>query len=145
MEIMELKELNTGLIKIELNSKGDYIEVSIYDPGVFERFTAGARHISCLASKAQGKIERVEKKYRNRQDADSTAEMVLKEIGIKADFSNEAVTVIDGIFGEGTIKKYFRDLYEEVPGFTPDVECLTDFLEQITPVMEALSNMRTET
>lgn len=79
MEIMELKELNTGLIKIELNSKGDYIEVSIYDPGIFERFTAGARHISCLASKAQGKIKRVEKKYRNRQDADSTVEMILKE------------------------------------------------------------------
>ncbi len=144
MEILELKKVNTGLFKIELNSRGEYVEVSIYNTVFFDRFAAGVRYILSLSEKIQKKLRRIERKYKNRQDADGLAEAVRKKIGIKTDFSNEAIKVIDGIFGEGTIKKYFHDLYERDLDFLPDEECFADFFEQITPVMKMLSDMRAE-
>lgn len=71
---------------------------------------------------------------------DKTAEMS----GVNVGFSEAAATVIDGIFGEGTLRKYFRDIYEEIPDFLPDADCIMDFLEQVIPVMEGLFGHKIE-
>ncbi len=60
-------------------------------------------------------------------------------------FSEEAVRVIDSIFGEDTVKKYFRSIYNEISDFLPDADCIIDFFEQITPPMEKLFNRKAET
>ncbi len=61
---------------------------------------------------------------------------------VNVQFSQNVTAIIDNIFGEGTVRKYFRRFYEENPDFMPNVECFTDFLEQITPVMQKLSENR---
>lgn len=49
----------------------------------------------------------------------------------------------DMVFGEGTLRKYFRELYEVFgDDFIPDDECLEDFIDEITPVLNKLFELR---
>ena len=63
---------------------------------------------------------------------------------VNVDFSKEATVIIDGIFGSDTVKKYFRNIYSEIPDFLPDTDCIIDFFEQITPVIEKLFDRKIE-
>ena len=40
------------------------------------------------------------------------------------------------------LKKYFRALYEINPDFVPDEECIMDFLEEISPVLQTIYQER---
>lgn len=51
----------------------------------------------------------------------------------------------DSVFGKDTIRKYFRALYEAYgDDFVPDDTCISDFIEEIIPVLEQLFNVRKE-
>ncbi len=56
----------------------------------------------------------------------------------KRAFSEEVAKVTDNIFGEGTVRKLFRSVYEEIPDFVPSAESITTFLESVTPQIEQL-------
>ena len=63
---------------------------------------------------------------------------------VNVGFSKEAVAVVDGILGEGAVKKHFRSIYEEIPEFLPDADCFIAFLEELTPIMEKLFDRKLE-
>ena len=67
---------------------------------------------------------------------------IVDKVRVDAEFSEKAIKIIDNIFGEGTLKKYFRNIYEEVPEFLLDAECIADFFKKISPVMETLFNRK---
>ena len=144
MEKEKIGLRSVNLTRIELNDSGDYITVSADSPTLFDGFVAGFRHITGLAEMLPGKMEEIEKRYEGREDFAAAMDKVLELSGVNVDFSKEASETIDGIFGEGTVKKYFRDVYEEIPDFMPDAECVVDFFEQITPVIEKLFNRKVE-
>jgi len=49
----------------------------------------------------------------------------------------------DLVFGDGTMRKYFRKLYEAYgDSFVPDDRCINDFVDEITPVLEQLFEVR---
>lgn len=141
-EKISLKSVN--LTKIELNDFGDYIAVSADSPTFFDGFAAGYKQIADLADGIPAKLEEIEKKYKDKEDFAATIDKALEMSGVNVDFSKEAADIIDGIFGAGTVKKYFRDIYEEIPDFLPDADCIIDFFEQITPVIEKLFDRKVE-
>lgn len=141
-EKIGLKSVN--ITKIELNDSGDYITVSADSPAFFDGFAAGYKQIADLSDSIPAKLEEIEKKYEGKDDFSSTMDKALEMSGINVDFSKVAAGIIDGIFGPDTVKKYFRDIYEEIPDFLPDADCIIDFFEQITPVIEKLFDRKIE-
>ena len=57
---------------------------------------------------------------------------------LRTETYKESAGRIDDIFGEGTLRKYFRKFYEVNPDFVPDDECLYDFIEEMTPILNEL-------
>ena len=128
------------LIKVVLNDEGDHIAISTGDSTFFDRFTAGFLQIADEAAGLPGEYRKIEKKHRSAKELP-----MYKNVDIAradAEFSRKAVKIIDNLFGEGTLKKYFRKLYDEVPDFLPGAECFVDFFGKIMPVMETLFNRK---
>lgn len=132
----------TGLFKIELNEQGDYIAVPMGNDAFFDSFAKGCKQIWGMAEGVCNKLKKIERKHKKLKGFEATLKRIEETAKINAQFSQNVTAIIDNIFGEGTVRKYFRRFYEENPDFMPDVECFTDFLEQITPVMQKLSENR---
>lgn len=138
MEKTKIENKKIKLLKIELNDNGDYIAISADDSTMFDRFVTGFKNIAELADQLPHNIAAIEKQYQEKQGFTDAAEktvLILKENKM---FSEKSIQAIDEIFGEGTVKKYFRDIYEEIPDFLPDAECILDFFQKISPIMEEL-------
>lgn len=138
IESSKVKEESLNLHKIELNEAGDYIVISADDPLLFDRFVAGFNQIIDMADKMPSQLEEIEKKYKGKDDFKAVVEKTTAMSKVNVRFSEDAVAVIDGIFGEGTIKKYFAAIYKEIPTFLPDADCIIEFFEKITPVIEGI-------
>lgn len=144
MENIRIEKKNAHILKVELNNCGDYISVSADDPTLLDRFTAGARRIYELADEIPGKLAEISRRYEGKEDFRDIMDRSAEMSGVNVGFSEEVTAVIDGIFGVGTLSKYFRAIYEEIPDFLPDADCIMDFLEQIIPVMEGLFGQKIE-
>lgn len=134
VEKMEANEIT--LHQIELNSEGDYIVISGDDPELYDKFVAGYKQLMDAADGIKTQIGQIEKQYEGRPDMDSVMNKTIEVSRVNVGFSNMAVSVIDGIFGEGTVRKRFREAYEEIPDFLPDASCIMDFFEKIIPITE---------
>lgn len=130
------------LVKVELNDMRDYVEVPVGNNAFFDCFAQGCKQIEGLARGACNKLKKIERKYKKLEDFELDLKRIEETAKVNIQFSINATAIIDNIFGEGTVRKYFRKLYEEDPDFMPNVECFTDFLNQITPVMQKLSEDR---
>lgn len=132
------------LIKLELNDYGDYVVVSPDDSALFERFAAGSKQVADITGRAGRELKKIVRKYKGQTDLDAVCEdeEVEKAAKIQIQTSKDVIRIIDGIFGEGTVRKYFRKFYEQDPNFLPSAEYFTDFFDQITPAMKQLQSMR---
>ena len=130
------------LIKLELNDYGDYIAVSPSDNALFERFAAGSKQIIDMADSVSRELEIINRKCEGKTDFDAVCEELEVAAKIQVQFSKDAIKIIDNIFEEGTVRKYFRKFYEQDPDFLPSVDYFTDFFDQITPAMKQLQSMR---
>lgn len=136
MDVSSVKKESVKLHKIELNDTGDYIIISADDPKLFDRFVSGFNQIMDMAEEMPKKLEAIEKQYSGKDDFKAVLEKTSAMSKVNVTFSEEAVVIIDGIFGEGTIRKFFAEVYKEIPDFLPDSDCIIDFLEKITPIVE---------
>lgn len=118
--------------EITLNKHGDKIEISADDAGLFDKFANGYDKIVKMADEMPGKLEAVEKESADKDDIAKAVAMS----GVRVEFCEKAIGVIDEIFGEGTAKKSFRDSYESIPDFLPDEDLFIAFFETMTPIME---------
>lgn len=144
MDTIKITDSSASLVKVELNSKGDYAVISTDDATLFDRFVAGFKHVSDIADAVPAKLKEIEKKYARSTDTASKMDKVLEISRANVDFSREAVSVVDSIFGEKTVRKYFRNIYEQLPDFVPNPDCILEFFEKVTPEMEKLFNRKME-
>lgn len=128
------KESNSGLYKIELNDMGDYIEISTADTGIFDRFAETYRQIVSAAKELPRRYREIEKVRVIPGHENKTVEKIVANVR----FYEESAEKIDLVFGQGTLKKYFREHYEKIPDFMPGTEYFIDFFEQMAPVLEKL-------
>lgn len=144
MENYKLGTSEVNVVRIELNDQGDYVAVSTDDATLFDRFVAGNKRIIELADSVPRKLEEIENQYEGKEDFSSIMEKTVAISRVNVDFSKDAAAVIDGILGEGAVRKRFRSVYEEIPGFLPDAECFIAFLDEMTPIMEELFHRKME-
>lgn len=144
MEKEKIRSKGVNLTKIELNDSGDYMTVSADSPTFFDGFAAGYKKIADMADSVPAKLDEIEKRYEGKDDFAATMDKALEMSAANVDFSRDAARTIDGIFGADTVRKYFREIYEEIPDFLPDADCIIDFFEQITPVIEKLFDRKVE-
>lgn len=128
------------LIKIELNDKGGHIVIPTGDSTLFDRFMAWFLQIADEAAELPGEYRKIEKKHGSAKDL--SMDKVVDITRADVEFSEKTIKIIDNLFGEGTLKKYFRQLYDEAPDFLPGAECFVDFFKNIAPVMETLFNRK---
>ncbi len=142
MEKTKIGRSGAKLHKIEFGNGEDYIVVSVDDPILFDQFAAGFKKIIDLAEGIDQKISGIDEKYKGKEDTESAMNRAIEMSQENVRFSKEAVAIIDGIFGDGTMKKYFSNIYVELPDFLPDADCIMDFFDKINPVMESLFSKR---
>lgn len=107
---------------------GDKITVSGNDISIIDRFIDAGERLEALVDEMEQKEKEIsEKDYR-------------KKIEERKYFSDNAAEIMDGVFGKDTTRKFFGDVYKEIPNFQPDYECFMDFWDALAPVIEKLSN-----
>lgn len=149
---MEKKEMRIGqkvgekLFTLYLNKNDDYVLINVNDAGIFDRYAEFLEWIDRRTIDYTDREKELQQKYENGIIAhDEDGEVVDVNTGafveaakLRSGLFRETEARLDKIFGKNTCKKYFRALYEANPDFVPDDECLYDFLEEITPVMNNL-------
>lgn len=132
-----------GLDEITLNKHGDKIFISGDDANIWDKFCQGYKKIEELADETSKKLEESEKKYPETGEG-INSQQIVEISGIRVEFCENAFAVIDGIFGEGTAKKSFREYYEAIPDFVPDEDKFITFFDVMTPIMEDIFDRKME-
>lgn len=126
-KIEEVKAENRVWLTKVTFSNGDYITVSGNDISIIERFLSAGEELEALANEME------------KSNADADEKDYKKAIEDRKHFSEKAAQIMDDVFGEGTTRKFFGDVYEVIPDFQPDLECFMDFWDSLIPVIERLS------
>lgn len=134
--IEERIENRVQLTKVYLGSGDDYIVLSGNDISIFDKFLAAGDNIISLSNAMEESIKEIKNKVTESDDQFSEASEI---IGERKKFSEEAANIMDSVLGKDATKKFFGDVYKEIPDFLPDVECFLDFFDSLVPVIEKLS------
>ncbi len=135
-----------NLAKVFLNSDDDYIYINEKDATIFDRFAAFMKWLEEKEADIRKKEEEYEKRFgkdivkvgEDGEVEDVNADAFVQFSRLRTETYKESAGRIDDIFGEGTLRKYFRKFYEVNPDFVPDDECLYDFIEEMTPILNEL-------
>ena len=141
MENVKNVSLQSGIkiLKIELNPQGDYVTVAAggASADLFDRFVSACGVIMAEAEKLDERIKEIDT-VNEETDIKKKFESASKITKLEIEFAENANSTIDGVFGKDTMKKYLRNIYEEIPDFIPSSECFLDFIDQLTPHMEEI-------
>lgn len=135
-----------NLVKIYVNEYDDFIFLDKSDTTFTRKFAELIEWMENKQKELESKGKELDKKYTGKpiisKDDDENVEVDTEQIllltGMRVDLFKECAERIDSIFGEGTIRKYFRLSYEHLPDYIPDDTTISDFLEEITPVLEEI-------
>lgn len=109
-------------------ANGEIITISGNDISIIERFEL-----------AGDELQKLDEKW-EKQEAEEEPKDYRKKIENRRCFSEEASRIMDGVFGEGTTRKFFGDVYAVIPDFCPDLECFMDWWDSLIPVIEKLAD-----
>jgi len=140
------QKVSEKLTPIIVNEYGDEIYIDINDTtfvdkviNLFQWFEEKNREIGELINKKKDEFDNIDVTDKDKINSYKTYISIFNEM------YKEICEQFDKVFGEGTIRKYFRKLYEVYgDDFVPDDECITDFIEEIMPVLDQLFAMRKE-
>lgn len=146
MQERRLGNNNDNLVKVYVNEADDYIILDRSDTTFTQRFAQFIEWMENKQKELEVKGKELDEKYAgkpivsNGEDGevhvDTEQFMVLANM--RVELFKECVERIDSIFGKDTIRKYFRQAYEHIPDYVPDDTAISDFLEEITPVLEEI-------
>lgn len=122
--------------EVEINTHGDKITISPDDSAMLDNFVKCFDSIVKMSDENSDKIAEIEKKYAGKDGIENEIAMAVEISSVNVDFSEKSVAAIDSIFGDGTIRLYFRNHYEQIQNFLPGLACFMDFFAQMSPVME---------
>ena len=135
-----------NLAKVFLNSQDDFIYIDEKDAAIFDRFADLLKWLDEKGNDLSKKEKEIESQYgKDIVTRDEDGDIVDFNIDAfvalsktRTDTYREAAAKIDRIFGQDVIRKYFRLSYEINPDFVPDDECIYDFLDSMTPVLNQI-------
>ena len=135
-----------NLAKVFLNSQDDFIYIDEKDAAIFDRFADLLKWLDEKGNDLSKKENEIESQYgKDIVTRDEDGDIVDFNIDAfvalsktRTDTYREAAAKIDRIFGQDVIRKYFRLSYEINTDFVPDDECIYDFLDSMTPVLNQI-------
>jgi predicted metal-dependent hydrolase len=144
------KKNTSNLLKVILNDRDEFIVINPNDSSFPKKY---AEFIDFLESKQlylEEKAKEYEEKFKGKEivatKEDGTTEVDTEQIiilsNLQTSLYEECVEKIDVLFGDGTVRKYFRDFYEINKEFIPDEQCIDEFITNITPVLQEAYNIR---
>jgi len=120
--------------RISINDDGDYIEISPNDTAMFDRFFDLVQWFGEMEKDAEQKEKELRKKYGTDEE---NLDRAREEITFLREGFKESARRIDAIFGEDTCAKAFC-------GMEPNLYLISQFFEQLTPIIRAISNDRSQ-
>lgn len=133
--------VDNGVRRIGVNDDGEYIELSVNDVQLTERFAGLLQWFDKKSAEIDEEGSKLAKKY--GEDATIEGEngintdMVVDVAALRTAVYKECCERIDGVFGKDTCRKVFGNVL-------PDDVLLMEFFEQISPVLEKLAAERGE-
>lgn len=133
VNIEEMRIENRALLtKVFVGRGDDYIMVSGNDLSLLDRFVAAGNKIVSMAQEMDAKIAEL-------SDDTYDFDKAMESIHVRKDFADKAAQEMDVVLGTGATRKFFADVYAEIPEFVPDVECFMDFFDSFIPVIEKMT------
>lgn len=138
-EIEEMRvENRVTLTKVFFGKGNDFIVVSGNDASIYLKFVNARKQFLSLADDLENEELKIKEKY--KADEEVSEEDEEKLLALYREFSEKSEKIMDGVFGEGTTKKFWGDVYEVIPDFIPKVEAWMDYFDSLIPVAERLSD-----
>ncbi len=148
-EIEEIKLENTNieemhienrvtLTKVFFGKSNDFIVVSGNDTSIYLKFVNARKRFLSLADELENEELKIKEKYKTDEEIGDEDEEKL--LTLYREFSEKSEKIMDGVFGEGTTRKFWGDVYEVIPDFIPKVEAWMDYFDSLIPVAERLSD-----
>lgn len=120
-------ENRVQIIKLFMGNSNDFIMISGNDIALINRFIEAGDELETLALDMAKKEEEIGEKEHKKMSE------------LRMEFSQKATEITDSILGNGTTRKFFGDVYENISDFCPDIEACEDFWDAMIPVIEKLS------
>lgn len=149
---MAIREISlSNIVEIKANKYGDMIKIDAADRSTVDRFANLIKRIDTLAEEFEQKEKALREKYAGTEVVKETEDGTEVDVDQIVERSNLYVSSIKNIikefeivFGDGCIKKVFRESYELNDDFIPDEDALSEFLDQMMPIMTDIFNERFE-
>ena len=129
-------KVDNGIRKICVNDEGEYIEISLADAALFDRFASAIEWFE----KKQAELAAYDADFKARHggDEDGDSAVAVTEIAHKrAEVFSECCQKLDEVFGNDCCRKVFGNII-------PDEDPIADFLEQMKPIMARMAQERGE-
>lgn len=140
--------LQDDLVKVLVNDDDDYVYLNPNDSTFMDRFAKFLAWLEEKTSELEKLGKEKDEQYEGRamisEDGEVDVEQLLEFTSIQVATLNEITERIDDLFGQNTLRKFFKAFYEINPDFVPDADCVNDFLEQIIPAVNDAYDARIE-
>lgn len=123
---------DSGILHIKVNGYGDELLLNSADMSVFNRFAELYSKVQNIATEAEAEIKHVKEKYSDQASVDC----VKAFINVNIKHVQRIMAELDNVFGEGFVRKVYRENYELNPDFVPDELSITELIEAMIPIME---------
>lgn len=146
------QKVSEKLTEIIINEYDDAIYIDVNDTSFMNKVIDLFQWFDLIQVKINRLQTEYEKEVKNINMPDEVEELMAKPeiLNIHKKYNSEIISLhkeicgkFDEVFGKGTIRKYFRKLYEAFGNeWVPDTECIEDFITEIIPVIEKLFENR---
>jgi hypothetical protein len=147
---MKELRLNSGLqedlLKVVVNDDDEAIYLNPNDGTFVDRFAKFLAWIDAKSKELDKLGTEKAKEYEGRaifgEDGAVDVEQLLELTNVQLEAVKEIAAEVDNLFGQDTLRKFFKPYYTINPDFVPDADCINDFLEQIIPAVNAAYDAR---
>ena len=133
--------VDNGVRRIGVNDDGEYIELSINDVQLTDKFAKLLQWFEQKSDEIDAAGKELTKKYGTDASIEDengiNTDMVVDIAALRTSVYKECCERIDGVFGEDTCRKVFGKVL-------PDDVLLLEFFDQMAPVLEKLAAERGE-
>lgn len=128
------------LTKVYFGSGDNFVVISGNDASIYLRFVNARKKFIVLADELDEKELAIKEKYKGKADEDISDEDMEKILLLYKDFYDESEKIMDSVFGDGTTKKFWADVFEVIPDYVPTKEAWEDYFDSLIPVIEKMSD-----
>lgn len=126
------------LTKVYFGRGDEFITISGNDASIYLKFIRARRRFIELANDLDDKELAIREKYKGKADEEMSDDDAEKILGLYGNLYEESKSIMDGVFGDGATKRFWSDVFEDIPDFVPKTEAWEDYFDSLVPVMNKL-------